>query len=88
MIVWSVLHHQVWGEQGLAARLLEIHKLPGGYDMVIMELLGPKDGWKPCSELAEEDQRALRPKLLELLERAHATADGSGRWGAEHATAV
>lgn len=79
VIVSSFLQYQVWGEHGLAARLLEMHKLPGGYDMIIMELLAPKDGWKPCSELAEEDQRALRPKLLNLLARAHATADESGR---------
>jgi hypothetical protein len=77
--MFIVLNHQVWGEHGLAARLLEIQKLAGGYDMVIMELLAQEDGWMTCSELIDGEQAALRQLLLDLLRRAHATTDQDGR---------
>ena len=70
----------LWAASGLAPRVLETFRLPGGVDMIVTEHLGPKDGWQrlfellpvpPASSQAESAWALCESAVREALERAH-----------------
>jgi hypothetical protein len=82
--------HAAWAAAGLAPELLEHRVLPGGTQMVVMELLLPPDGWCMLRDtgvragggfVAAERAAALHAALA-ALRRAHALSLPCGRCAA------
>ncbi|KAG2486858.1 hypothetical protein HYH03_014541 [Edaphochlamys debaryana] len=78
---YCVEAHQKWAGLKLAPALYEAEQLPGGYQLLEMELLG--EGWQSLDALARVDVAAGNSAMaaaLQALQRAHAHAhDDSGR---------
>lgn len=63
--------HQRWAAAGFAPNLLpETRKLPGGWYMVVMDLLVPEE-WVPLCEVPSDLQEGARELALATLSKAH-----------------
>ena len=72
--------HRLWAVQGLAVELLEEPwPLLGGFHLLIMPLLTSEKGWISGKNVPQVRRAAARAAVGDVLERAHALRDSSGR---------
>ncbi|KXZ42808.1 hypothetical protein GPECTOR_117g373 [Gonium pectorale] len=76
--------HRAWAAAGLAPELLANRPLHCGLTMLVMERLGPEDGWDAFYKLAPQLKRRLSEEVLRILATAHGV-DVDGQGGAVHA---
>jgi len=71
--------HAAWADAHLAPQLLQARRLPGGWWLVVQELLGQE--WRTFEELAHEERVAAFPTVQSVVRAAHSVqlrAAGSG----------
>ena len=72
--------HRLWAAHRIAVELLEEPRaLPGGFHLLVMPLLTSNEGWIPGNELSQARRAAAGAAVGNVLKRAHALRDSSGR---------
>ena len=68
--------HTAWASVDLAPKLYSCSLLPGGYWMIVMELLDPRDGWASLTDLRLQDAVLASKFVSEALKVAQSSLPG------------